>query len=384
MATDPATGLPTAPTRVENPVHDDVSICKEFWDREFLQEDVNLFRDLSRATIPAAPLRGSTRDRPARSIRYREFLRPFGWDDELRAVLRIAGSSWGYVNIWRSEGRPPFDAAEVELVASLSKPLAQAIRTHAQAPAVPALGVGQEPGLMLFTADGELISLNDAARGWLDELRAKAAASAPGLAPVGELGFSKEFDVHLPPVVIGTLTHARAIAQEREHGVARARLRSEATGQWLVCHASSLRDADGKPGDITLVIEPVKAAEIAPSSSRPTSCAFVSSRSPSSLPRAPLQPRSPAGSACPRTPSATTSRPSSKRSVSPAAANWWPNCSPTTTPRPTSTPPTPTDGRRSHETTKYLADVSRTDQRGRPSVFRVPAAGRTFGKGGGD
>lgn len=264
MATDPATGLPTAPTRVENPVHDDVSICKEFWDREFLQEDVNLFRDLSRATIPAAPLRGSTRDRPARSIRYREFLRPFGWDDELRAVLRIAGSSWGYVSIWRSEGRPPSDAAEVELVASLSTPLAQAIRTHAQAPAVPAVGVGQEPGLMLFTADGELISLNDAARGWLDELRAKAAASAPGLAPVGELGFSKEFDVHLPPVVIGTLTHARAIAQEREHGVARARLRSEATGQWLVCHASSLRDADGKPGDITLVIEPAKAAEIAP------------------------------------------------------------------------------------------------------------------------
>lgn len=36
------------------------------------------------------------------------------------------------------------------------------------------------------------------------------------------------------------------------------------TGQWLVCHASCLRDAEGNLGDIALVIEPAKAAEIAP------------------------------------------------------------------------------------------------------------------------
>jgi DNA-binding CsgD family transcriptional regulator len=47
-------------------------------------------------------------------------------------------------------------------------------------------------------------------------------------------------------------------------GSARARLRSQATGQWLVCHASCLREADGRLGDIALVIEPAKAAEIAP------------------------------------------------------------------------------------------------------------------------
>jgi DNA-binding CsgD family transcriptional regulator len=57
---------------------------------------------------------------------------------------------------------------------------------------------------------------------------------------------------------------ARAIAEEREYGVARARLRSAATGQWLVCHATCLRAADGQPGTIALVIEPARAAEIAP------------------------------------------------------------------------------------------------------------------------
>ncbi len=57
---------------------------------------------------------------------------------------------------------------------------------------------------------------------------------------------------------------ARAIAEEREHGVARARPRSAATGQWLVCHASCLRDAQGRLGNTAVVIEPAKTSEIAP------------------------------------------------------------------------------------------------------------------------
>ena len=57
---------------------------------------------------------------------------------------------------------------------------------------------------------------------------------------------------------------ARAIAEERDHGVARARLRAGGAGRWLVCHASCLRDADGEIGNTALVIEPAKAAEIAP------------------------------------------------------------------------------------------------------------------------
>ena len=57
---------------------------------------------------------------------------------------------------------------------------------------------------------------------------------------------------------------ARAIAARREHGTARARLRSNVSGRWLVCHASCLRDAEGNLGDTALIIEPATAAEIAP------------------------------------------------------------------------------------------------------------------------
>jgi DNA-binding NarL/FixJ family response regulator len=65
-------------------------------------------------------------------------------------------------------------------------------------------------------------------------------------------------------VVVSTLMRARAVAEERDRRSARARVRSRATGRWLVCHASCLRDADVGIGETALVIEPAKASEIAP------------------------------------------------------------------------------------------------------------------------
>jgi len=103
---------------------------------------------------------------------------------------------------------------------------------------------------MLFASDGELISANDDAFAWLEEV------------PQGQ--WETGFGVDLPLVVLGTLARARAIAEERDHRPARARLRSTTPGRWLVCHASCLRDADGRIGDTALVIEPATASEIAP------------------------------------------------------------------------------------------------------------------------
>ena len=61
MATDPATGLPAAPLRVENIEGDHCATC---WAREFLVYDVNLYTDLAKLTTPVAALRASTRRQP--------------------------------------------------------------------------------------------------------------------------------------------------------------------------------------------------------------------------------------------------------------------------------------------------------------------------------
>src|SRR3954471_12578985 len=90
LACDPAYQLPTAPTRSENigfvGGHDG---CLRLWELEFFLEDVNLYRDVARAATPARALREVTDDRPARSARYREFLKPNGLGDELRAAMRV-------------------------------------------------------------------------------------------------------------------------------------------------------------------------------------------------------------------------------------------------------------------------------------------------------
>jgi DNA-binding CsgD family transcriptional regulator len=224
MATDPVTALPTAPTWTENMEHFGGAVaCARMWESEFLNEDVNTYRSLARAESPAAALSEVTGGRPERSARYREFLRPRGFGDELRAVLRTGGCTWAAVTLLRDRGT--FSRHEVELVAGVSAPLAEAVREHARpvAPSADARG----PGVMIFDAGGELASVNDDALAWLDELGGG-----------------------MPLMVISTVARGDG---------ARARVRA-ASGRWLVCHASRLRGTDGT----VLVIEPAAASEIVP------------------------------------------------------------------------------------------------------------------------
>ena len=252
LASDPATGLPTAPTRVENMRDVGVDGCMRGWQLEFTVEDVNLYSSLAHAKSPASGLRLATDDRPARSPRYRDWLRPHGFADELRGVLRAGGRPWALLTLFRRDGEPAFGEHETELVAGLSAPLAAAVRDHAR-PATPVPGATghRGPGLMVFAPTGELVSVNDDALAWLDEL-------------TGD-GLDRDaFGVALPIVAVSTLMRARAIAEARDRGSARARIRSCASGRWIVCHASCLRDANGDIGDTALVIEPANASEIAP------------------------------------------------------------------------------------------------------------------------
>ena len=251
LTTDPGTGLPTTPTFTDNLELDgDREQCSELWRREFLVPDVNHYRDLARAEVPAAGLRAAVAD-PAQSARYREFLDPVGFADELRAVLRVGDSPWGAVSLFRRRGQAPFTRPEAELVASLSAPLGEAIRARAQ----PAgqLGAPREdgrPGLLLFDRDGGLRSANREARAWLAELP-------------HDQDLPSDLGLGVPMWLLGTVFSALAATAGHGDGTARARARTR-RGTWLVCHASCLDDADGSLRAIAVVVEPATAAEIAP------------------------------------------------------------------------------------------------------------------------
>ncbi|MEV0251717.1 LuxR C-terminal-related transcriptional regulator [Nocardia sp. NPDC050712] len=244
VATDPINGLTTAPVRVEN-LHE--GGCGTYWESELFAEHVNRFRDLAQARVPVAGLRAVTEGEPARSPLYRNFMRPRGFEDELRAVFRVDGQPWGQLSLFRERGRADFDATDIDLVESLSAPLAQRLRSFVQPSATPTPeDTARAPGMLLFDAAGNLVSLNDEARDLLDQM-------PPGPSTTTPLGI----ELPLPVWILSTAGRARLTG-----GSARIRIRAT-TGRWLVCHASCLRAPDGGATSTALVIEPAKPSEIA-------------------------------------------------------------------------------------------------------------------------
>lgn len=249
LMADPATGLPGAPSLLDG-FTAPAAVCTEHWNREFVENDVNGFRQLARADSPAAALRATVVD-PERSSRYRWFVRPLGFADELRAVMRAGERPWAMVTLWRREGRPAFSAAEAELVAGLSVPLTRALQrcVREDHPADVA-GGGDRPGLLMFDEQDRLVSVNEHAAAWLDEL------------PQQEL-VPTSFGLPVPVWLLVTAARARGSLLTGGDGIARTRVRSR-RGRWLVGHATTTRGVDGSPAGTAVVVEPAGPAVMAP------------------------------------------------------------------------------------------------------------------------
>lgn len=246
-ATDPETGLITAPMLVEN--LGSAERCSEYWESELLEENVASFRDLARAAVPVAGLRAVTGDLPALSARFRRLLEGQGVDDELRAVLRIGDRPWAVVSLFRMGEGGPFGADEAAVLAALSGPLAARLRRFAR-PSSAGDGTGSPaPGLVLFDDAGEATSINEEARRHLSRLPDGPSVPSP-------LG------LRLPIWVVATAMQARAIAGGRDRGDARMRIR-DIEGRWLTCHASCLSGPAQRPGPVAFVIEQAAAADLA-------------------------------------------------------------------------------------------------------------------------
>jgi DNA-binding CsgD family transcriptional regulator len=244
---DPATLLATCPARIDGVANNE---CHSYWEREFLVEDINLFRDLARAPRPANGLWAASEELPARSARYREFLRPEGFGDELRVAFRVGSSTWGVASLMRGAGRPTFTPRELDLVNALSEPVGRTLRSATltrpvEPPAPPAA-----PGLMIFDPDGNLLSTTAEADAWLVEL------ATP---PIGPRPHGKP----LPMALVGVVARARAVSEGTTPHPARGRVRA-LNGRWLVIHAAPLRERGGDDGAIAVVVEPAHSEEIAP------------------------------------------------------------------------------------------------------------------------
>jgi DNA-binding CsgD family transcriptional regulator len=259
FAVDPVTQLATAPSRVENL---DAEYCSLYWHLEFHETDFASFSDLSRGD-GASALRLALDDRPARSIRYREFMVPNGFEDELRATFRTGDSVWGIVDLYRESATQPFSTDEVELVKSVSGIIATALRDHART-TTPWMGRPSAPGLVVIDEQGRAVSSNAEARAWLRDLWPCSSTDCGPEPQSLDLDELRDSAMAVPTPLYALAARARAVADGRERVPARLRLRDQ-RGRWLVLHASALTAAGADGGStVAIVIEAAKSAEVAP------------------------------------------------------------------------------------------------------------------------
>jgi DNA-binding CsgD family transcriptional regulator len=258
---DPVTLLAAAPSRVENL---DAGYCSLYWHLEFHEQDFGTFSDLARGE-GASALRLSLDDRPARSIRYRDFMAPQGYEDELRATFQTGGSVWGFADLYRESATQPFTADEVELLKSVSGVIAGALRQHVRT-TTPWLGRPSAPGLVVIDEHGRAVSSNAEAHAWLRDLWPCSTTECdPDAIPTSlDLGDLRDSSMEVPTPLYALAARARAVADGRERVPARLRLRDQ-RGRWLVLHASALSTTGASSSStVAIVIEAAKSAEVAP------------------------------------------------------------------------------------------------------------------------
>ena len=136
---------------------------------EYLDDDVNKYADVLGNPRRVQTLHEVTAGEPERSRIYREYLAGEGIEQEMLVALASrTGECWGTVRLNRLQGQPEFDDGELRLMAAVAPDLAEGIRRglivgEATDPDLP-----DAPGLIIFDADGEIVSVSIGANGSSD------------------------------------------------------------------------------------------------------------------------------------------------------------------------------------------------------------------------
>ena len=217
-----------------------------FIEDEFLRDDVNKWTELARSRGGVDTLLRATDGHPDRSDRYRDIFAPMGLEDELRAVLRVRGVSWGYLCLHREGAEAHFSDDEVRFVRSLAPHLADGLRTGLLRAAAAREPRNQDddrgPGLVLIRGDGSIGGLNQAAGPWLEDLGAR---------PDGD-----DLPVEIRALATGISNPGSALQL-----LPRLRVRTR-SGRWAALHASWM--TSDRDGTVAVIIEDAAPAEVAP------------------------------------------------------------------------------------------------------------------------
>lgn len=134
---------------------------------------VNRWTTLRRQASSVGLLTGAVDGDLARSRVWREVMSRYGIGDVASAVFADQYGCWGFLDLWRDESRGPYSGADAEFIASLTAPLASALRhSQAQTFVQPAAAQRRDIGPVVLTLDDDLhiIGRTAASQEWLDVL----------------------------------------------------------------------------------------------------------------------------------------------------------------------------------------------------------------------
>jgi DNA-binding NarL/FixJ family response regulator len=134
---------------------------------------VNRWTTLRREASAVGLLTGATGGDLTRSRVWREVMSRYGVCDVASAVFTDQYGCWGFLDLWRDDTHGPYRGADAEFIASLTAPLASALRqAQAQTFVQPAAAQRRDIGPVVLTLDDDLhiIGRTAASQEWLNVL----------------------------------------------------------------------------------------------------------------------------------------------------------------------------------------------------------------------
>jgi DNA-binding CsgD family transcriptional regulator len=227
MTLDPDTMLLSGTILTDKPA----AMLQDLLRNELLVPDVQKMAELARRPSPVAALSELDAATAAGSARLQLIHRPAGIGDELRAMLRARGSSWGAAMLYRESGSRNFGARERAFMADIAAEIGEGLRRSLSRRPDPGAAV-LVPGAVAFGAAGSMISSTVEA--------SRMMALMPGDATT-------------------TLSCVAISASQGDGARARVYL---ADGRWLLLHGGRMLGAPDEPARVTVTLMPAPRTDV--------------------------------------------------------------------------------------------------------------------------
>ena len=202
---------------------------------EYFTADVNTFAALAARRVPVGILSQATKGRPERSTRYTELLDASGIPFEMRGAFVTRGRVWGAVHLARRDHSRDFTAQEATALASVTRLVADGIRTSLRFDAAREPQSAASPGLVVLGPTDDIEMITPPAR----EILATMESRRSGMSETP------------PSPVLALAAYARSRATPA-HGSANAVAVPTSAG-WVTLHASL---PEGRDRDrVAIVVE---------------------------------------------------------------------------------------------------------------------------------